>query len=78
MSLVAKKIQAAGAAVITLIVSGLMMLLIVTNFAFSEQNRELKLLSRFTSLIVNDVAQSLRTLNNLENKQCTPDLLMRM
>lgn len=78
MSLFAKKVQAAGAAMITAVVSTLLMLLIVVNFELSEQNREIKLLSRFTSLIVNDVAQSLRTLNNLENKKCTPELLAQM
>lgn len=70
--------QAAGAALFTATVSCLMMLLVVVNFELSEQNRVIKLLSRFTSLIVNDVAQSLRTLNNLENKQCSAELLAQM
>lgn len=78
MSMLTKKIQAAGAALITAIVSILLLLFMVINFELSEQDREITLLNRFTSLIVNDVAQSLRTLNNLENKQCNPELLGQM
>ena len=78
MSVLAKKIQAVGAAICTLILTALLLLLVLINFELSEQNRETQLLSRFTSLIVKDVAQSLKTLNSIEDKRCTPELMSKM
>lgn len=78
MTLFIKKVQAVVAATLTFVLFAFLLLLVVINFELSEQNRELNLLNRFTALIVNDVAQSLRTLNNFENKECTPKLLAQM
>lgn len=78
MILFAKKVQAIVASSVAFILTIFLTLLVVLNIELSEQNKELNILNHFTSLIVSDVDQSLKALNNIENKRCSPELLVSM